>query len=78
MPGRRPGSLPGIPLRTVKRIRRDREKGVQGPKKRENDLDARWKGLIVKTRKRRRVAARCRGWERKKAGAGLGFGLGFA
>ena len=28
--------------------------------------------------KKKRVAAKGRGWERKKAGAGLGFGLGFA
>ena len=51
---------------------------MRGPKKKNRDPIGRWKGATVKRRKRRRVAARARGWERKKPGAGLGFALGFA
>ena len=38
------------------------------------DRFERWKDVSVKIGKERRVAAKHRGWEQKKPGAGLGFG----
>ena len=56
-----------------KRKKRKERREKQGPKRREKDLSARWKGLFAKNRKRRRVAAKHRGWEKKRTRAGLGF-----
>ena len=56
---------------------RDKERGERWKsrdlKEKEKGLIWRWKGLIAKTRKGRRVAARCRGVGGKLPGAGLGF-----
>ena len=58
------------------------KKGNKGKKRKEKKekegerkKKGRWKDPIAKTRKERRVAARCRGWERKfPEGKTLGFG----
>ena len=61
---------------------REEERGVRVEKERKKDssrdldeksrdLFMRWKGTASKTEKRRRVAARGRGWERKKTRGGI-------
>ena len=47
--------------------KRKRKEKREGPKRKKRDQTERWKGLFGKNRKQRRVAARCRGWERKTA-----------
>ena len=47
--------------------------GPRDPIVKEKGLDARWRDLFAKNRKQRRVAARGRGWEKKKPGENLGF-----
>ena len=48
--------------------REEEGKGIRwrGPIVKEKDSNVRWKGIFAKQRKQRRVAARGRGWERKK------------
>ena len=58
----------GKSKRKKEKKKKKRERGL---KERNRDQTGRWKGLFVKNRKERRVAARCRGWERKTARAGI-------
>ena len=48
--------------------REDKRERKRTKRKRENDLFEGWEGLIAKTQKGRRVAARGRGWEQKRPG----------
>ena len=57
-----------------KGIRRERKDRARDLKRKRKDQNGRWRDLVAKREKRERVAARGRGWERKKAGETLGFG----
>ena len=64
----------GKSKRKKEKKKKKRERGL---KERNRDQTGRWKGLFVKNRKERRVAARCRGWEQKTARGNQGKTLGF-
>ena len=48
-----------------KREKKKKEKREKGLKEKEGTPFGRWKDVFAKLEKQKRVAARCRGWERK-------------
>ena len=54
--------------RRRRKVRGSKGEEEQGPEKNEKDPFVRWKDRFAKQRKEGRVAAKLRGWERKKPG----------
>ena len=57
-----------------KREKEKKEKGERGKKRK----DGGWRGVSAKRKEEGRAAAKHRGWERKKPGETLGFGVRWA